>query len=253
VHRFTYDVFSVLLDLDRLTEADRMTRVFSVGRFNLLSFKERDHGPRDGSSLRTHVDRLLAPAGIDLAGGRVLLLCNPRVLGFTFNPLSIFWCYDSTDRLAAIVYEVHNTFGQAHSYVAPIRDGEMNAAGVRQERDKLFYVSPFMDMAMRYRFRLLPPGDRLSIRILETDAEGPILSATFAGERRPFTDAALVGCFLRLPLLTLKIVAGIHWEALRLRMKGLRIEPRPAPPEPASYSVPRDATWPLHSNAPRAS
>ena len=234
-HRFTYDVFSLLLDIDRLEDAARASAVFSVGRFNLLSFSEADHGPRDGTPLRAHVDALLHEAGLD-APARVLLLCYPRILGFTFNPLSVYWCYDAAGALVALVYEVRNTFGEMHTYVAPIRDGEISEAGVRQARDKIFYVSPFMDMAMRYHFRLLPPGDRIGLRILETDAKGPMLAATFSGEREPFTTRALVAACARLPLMTLKVVAAIHFEALRLWIKGLRLRPRPTPPAPASFT-----------------
>ncbi|MDB5641398.1 MAG: hypothetical protein JWN07_715 [Hyphomicrobiales bacterium] len=237
-HRFTYDVYSLLIDVDRLPEAHRLSPVFSVAHWNLLSFSPKDHGPRDGSSLRAHVDRLLAASGVGLAGGRVLLFCYPRVLGFVFNPLSIYYCYDAQERLVALVYEVRNTFGESHSYVAPIRAQEAAVSGVRQDRDKLFYVSPFLDMTMRYHFRLQPPGDVLKVRILESDAEGPILAATFAGVRSDMRTGALLKAFFSVPLLTFKIVGAIHYEALRLWLKGLRLVPRPAPPEPASY---RDA------------
>jgi DUF1365 family protein len=237
-HRFTYRVFSLLIDVDRLSEASRMSPFFSVARWNLLSFSPKDHGPRDGSSLRAHIDALLAKAGLADQGGRVLLLCYPRVLGFVFNPLSIYYCYDAQERLSALVYEVRNTFGQSHSYVAPISGGEVAASGVRQERDKLFYVSPFLDMTMRYHFRLQPPGDELRVRILETDAEGPILAATFSGTRADLRTGALLKAFFAMPLLSFKIVGAIHYEALRLWLKGLRLTPRPAPPEPASYAEP---------------
>jgi DUF1365 family protein len=234
-HRFTYQVFSLLIDVDRLEEANRLSPVFSVSRWNLLSFSPGDHGPRDGASLRAHVGRLLANCGVEIEGGRVLLFCYPRVLGFVFNPLSIYYCYDAQDRLAALVYEVRNTFGESHSYVAPVRPDEAADSGVRQERDKLFYVSPFLDMTMRYHFRLHPPGDTLKVRILETDAEGPILAATFAGVRSDMRTGALLKAFFAMPLLTFKIVGAIHYEALRLWLKGLRIKPRPAAPAPVSY------------------
>jgi DUF1365 family protein len=237
-HRFTYDVFSTLIDLDRLEEANRLSAFFSVGRFNLLSFSPKDHGPRDGSDLRAYVDRVLAKAGIDIAGGRVLLLCYPRILGFTFNPLSVYYCYDASGEMAALVYEVRNTFGEAHTYVAPIAEGEAQAGQVRQDRDKLFYVSPFLDMSMRYHFRLQPPAETLKLRILETDPQGPILAATFNGRREEANTANLLANFLRIPLLTFKVVAAIHWEALRLYIKGMRIRPRPVPPAPLSYRGP---------------
>jgi hypothetical protein len=234
-HRFTYQVFSLLIDVGRLAEADRLSPVFSVSRWNLLSFSPKDHGPRDGSSLQTHVETLLANSGVDIAGGRVLLFCYPRVLGFVFNPLSIYYCYDAQERLVALVYEVRNTFGESHSYVAPIGVSETVGDGVRQERDKLFYVSPFLDMTMRYHFRLQPPADTLKVRILESDAEGPILAATFSGQRSEMRTGALLKAFFAMPLLTFKIVGAIHYEALRLWLKGLRLKPRPAPPEAASY------------------
>lgn len=235
VHRFTYRVFSFLLDVDRLAELDRLSPVLSVNRWNLLSFNPADHGPRDGSSLRAHAERLMAQAGRQI-GGKILLMCYPRILGFTFNPLSIYYCYDRADRLSALIYEVRNTFGESHSYIAPIEAGEAHPEGVRQERDKLFYVSPFLDMTMRYHFRLNPPGDKLAVRILETDESGPILAATFMGTRSEVTTASLLAACARMPLLTFKIVAAIHWEALRLYAKGLRIRSRPTPPVPASYT-----------------
>ncbi len=234
-HRFTYDVFSTLIDLDRLTELKSLSPIFSVGRFNLLSFSPEDHGPRDGSDLRAYVDGALGKAGIEIPAGRVLLLCYPRVLGFTFNPLSVYYCYNAQGALAALVYEVRNTFGEAHTYVAPISPGEATGHEVRQERDKIFYVSPFLDMSMRYHFRLQPPGETLKLRILETDAQGPILAATFNGTREEANTVSLLANFLHIPLMTFKIVAAIHWEALRLYIKGLRIRPRPVPPAPLSY------------------
>jgi len=243
-HRFTYDVFSTLIDLDRLDEVHRLSPILSIGRFNLLSFSPKDHGPRDGSDLRAYMNRILADAGMDLSGGRVFLLCYPRVLGFTFNPLSVYYCYDESGELAALVYEVRNTFGEAHTYVAPIMPGEAHAGGVRQERNKIFYVSPFLDMSMRYHFRLQPPGETLKLRILETDAQGPILAATFNGRREEATTAALLANFLRIPLLTFKIVAAIHWEAMRLYLKGLRIRTRPVPPAPLSYHGPDNNAFP---------
>jgi hypothetical protein len=248
-HRFTYRVFNLLIDLDRLPEAGRASRLFRIGPgLSLASFRESDHG--DGKmKLRTHVERLLVPAGVDLAGGRVLLLCYPRILGFVFNPISVYHCYDAKGALVAMIYEVRNTFGEIHSYVAPVVSGELSEAGLRQERDKLFYVSPFLDMKLRYHFRLLPPTDKIQLRILETDAEGPILAATFTGMRQDLTSAALLRACTAIPFMTLKVVAGIHWEALKLWLKGVRLVTRPAPPAPASYATPPHqppAAWTQH-------
>jgi DUF1365 family protein len=225
-HRFSYRVMSLLIDLDRLEEADRQCPLFAVNRAALYSFSESDHGERDGSSLRAYVQRHAAARGIDLTGGRVLLLCYPRLFGYTFNPLSAYFCYLPSGELALIIYEVRSTFGETHSYMLPVQPGEVSQAGVRQRQDKLFYVSPFIEMAMRYHFRVSPPGHSVKLRILETDSEGPLLSATFSGKRRDLTTAALLRSLFSLPLVTFKIVAAIHWEALRLWLKGARLVPR---------------------------
>jgi DUF1365 family protein len=225
-HRFSYRVMSLLIDLDRLADADRQSPLFCVNRAALYSFHEADHGQRDGSSLRAWAQRCAAERGIDLTGGRVLLLCYPRLLGYAFNPLSVYFCYRADGALALLIYEVRNTFGDIHPYVLPVLSGEISDAGVRQQQDKLFYVSPFIEMAMRYHFRVLPPGERVQLRILETDSEGPLLAATFNGSRRALNTRELWRAFFALPLVTMKIMAAIHWEALRLWLKGARLVPR---------------------------
>jgi DUF1365 family protein len=224
-HRFSYRVMSLLIDLDRLAAADRQSRLFGVNRAALYSFHEADHGARDGSSLRDHAQRSAAARGIDLTGGRVLLLCYPRLLGYTFNPLSVYFCYRADGQLALLIYEVRNTLGDIHPYVLPVTSSEISDAGVRQQQDKLFYVSPFIEMAMRYHFRVRPPGERVQLRILETGREGPVLAATFNGRVRPLTTKELLRVFLAMPLVTMKIMAAIHWEALRLWLKGARLVP----------------------------
>jgi DUF1365 family protein len=225
-HRFNYRVMSLLIDLDRLEDADRQSALFGVNRAALYSFNEADHGDRDGSPLRAYALRRATEQGIDLAGGRVLLLCYPRLLGYTFNPLSVYFCYRGDGGLALVIYEVRNTFGDIHAYALPVKSGETSDAGIRQEHDKLFYVSPFVEMAMRYRFRVLPPGDCVKLRILETDSEGPLLAATFNGQRCALNTLALLRSFVALPIVTVKIIAAIHWEALRLWLKGVRLVPR---------------------------
>ena len=225
-HRFSYRVMSLLIDLDRLADADRQSPLFGVNRAALYSFHEADHGGRNGPSLRAHAQSCAAERGVDLTGGRVLLLCYPRLFGYAFNPLSVYFCYRASGELALLIYEVRNTFGEIHPYVLPVASGEISAAGVRQQQDKLFYVSPFVDMAMRYHFRIRPPGERVQLRILETDRRGPLLAATFNGSHRALNTRELLHAFFTLPLVTIKIVAAIHWEALRLWLKGIRPAPR---------------------------
>jgi DUF1365 family protein len=227
-HRFSYRVMSLLIDLDRLDIADRQTPLFGVNRAALYSFNEADHGERDGSSLRLYAQRCAAEHGLDLTGGRVLLLCYPRLLGYTFNPLSVYFCYRADGLPALIIYEVRNTFGDIHAYALPVKSNEISAAGIRQEQDKRFYVSPFVEMDMRYHFRVMPPEDRVKLRILETGSDGPLLSATFSGHRRALTTGELLRSFFSLPIVTVKIIAAIHWEALRLWLKGVRLVPRNA-------------------------
>ncbi len=219
-HRFTYRVFNLLIDIDRQEEAAGLSRFFSVCRFNLASFHPEDHGPRDGSSLRIHVDGLLAAHGLAQPARRVMLLCYPRILGYVFNPLSVFYVYGENDELIALIYEVRNTFGGMHTYVEPVRIGQVGPQGVRQERAKAFYVSPFIEMEQKYQFRMLPPGESVRVRILESDKSGPILSATFIGARKQLKSLALIALCAKIPLLTLKVVAAIHWEAFKIWLKG---------------------------------
>jgi len=228
-HRLDYRVFSLLLDLDELPELGRRLRLFAHNGPGLFSLLDRDHGPGDGSDLSPHVRGLLARADVRDADGPIRLLCYPRVLGFVFNPLSVYYCHRGDGALRALVYEVNNTFGERHSYVIPV---EGQGPRVRQTCPKAFYVSPFLPMDCTYHFRVRTPGERLSLVIHETHQGEPILDAWLTGERRPLTDAGLLRAALSIPLLTFKVVAGIHWEALKLWRKGVplfRHEPTGAP------------------------
>lgn len=235
-HRFTYRVFTCLFDIDRLDDAAGMSAIFSVNRFNLVSFHERDHCPGGDTTqgLRARVDTMLETCGLDRPAA-VRLLAYPRLFGFVFNPLSVYFCHDDDGALQTVIYEVRNTFGEHHSYVCAIEPGQLTDAGVRQSREKIFYVSPFIDLGARYHFRVLPPGESVRVRIFETENDAPLLSATFSGEARPFTTATLAGQLARLPLMTLSIVASIHWQALKLWWKGAKFHSRGKPPEPVSH------------------
>nr|WP_244577795.1 DUF1365 domain-containing protein [Hoeflea halophila] len=235
-HRFRYRVYSMLIDLDRLDEADRLSPLFSVNGRNVMSFHEADH-LRGASqpSLRAHIDTLLEQAGLDLPAARIELACYPRIFGRVFNPLSVYYAYDDAGEPLALVYEVRNTFGENHTYVCRVEEGDVTPAGIRQSRSKIFYVSPFVKMQARYNFRMNLPGENLKWRILETDPTGPLLAATYNGNRRALTTATVLSLLLQIPLLTWKIVGGIHYEALKLWLKGMRYVPRPAPPPSASF------------------
>ena len=198
-----------------------------------------DHGPRDGSSLALYARALLEEAGMHETVSHVYLLCYPRMLGYAFNPLSVYFAYGADQSLLGVIYEVRNTFGEHHTYVAAIRPGELTVSGLRQERKKQFYVSPFNDLALRYLFRLHPPDEKISVRILVKGEKGPLLSAAFSGQKSSLSTSGLIAQFLTIPLMTIKIIAGIHVEALRLWLKGLRMVKRPNPPVPVSFG---DAT-----------
>ena len=213
-------------------------RWFSLARFNLLNFHPRDHGDGSATPLRTQVERHLGAAGIALEGGAIRLLCLPRVLAYVFNPLSLYFCYHADGGLSAILYEVSSTFGERHTYLVPT-DGagaEGADAEVRQSAAKRLHVSPFMDMDLSYDFRVQPPGDKVRVVIDTHDAEGLLLAASFAGRRRELTDRNLLSACATHPLLTLKVVAAIHWEALKLVLKGVRLRGGPPAPD-ASVSV----------------
>jgi len=222
-HRLSYRVFSLLLDLDELPELDRRLRLFGHNRRAPVSFLDRDHGEGRVGSLREWVDARLAEAGIE-GGGPVRLLAYPRLFGYVFNPLTVYFCHAASGRLSGILYEVSNTFGEKRTYVIPVVEDEGSEGGmIEQECDKLLYVSPFVPMECHYRFRVEPPGERVMIRIGEEDREGPLLVAAFSGTRRPLTDAVLARVLFGYPLMTLKVIGAIHFEALRLWWKGVPV------------------------------
>ncbi len=235
-HSLRYGVFMVLLDLDEAPTLAKALRWFSLGRFNLTSFNAGDHGDGSDLSLRAQVERRLDEAGLGIDGGPIRLLCLPRVLGYVFNPISVYFCHQPDGTLRAILYEVSSTFGERHSYLIP---AEVGADGdIRQSVEKRLHVSPFMDMDLRYAFSVTPPGQRVRIAIEVSDGEGTILNASFIGARRDLTDAQLLRAWATYPLLTLKVIAAIHWEAVKILLKGVRLRSgAPAPPYPVTVGV----------------
>jgi uncharacterized protein len=226
-HRFKYRSFMILLDLDRLDLAATRSPLFRINARGAMSFQEGDHLPAEpGASLAERARNVFASHGIRVDQCRIQILCLPRILGYAFNPISIFYATDEDNRLRGVIYEVRNTFGERHAYAAPGSGG--NDGPSRHMVAKRFHVSPFLPMDLTYRFSASPPGERLQLRIMEGDAEGPILSAGFSGKHLEFANLSIFRLFFSLPMMTVKVIVGIHYEALRLYFKGLPVHPHPA-------------------------
>ncbi|MEM8811668.1 MAG: DUF1365 domain-containing protein [Pseudomonadota bacterium] len=222
-HRLQYKVFSMLIDLDEASALSKSLRLFGHEKRAPISFLEADHGAGVSGGLRAWVDARLSDAGFDLPGGRVFLLCYPRIFGYVFNPISIYYCFDRTGALAALLYEVSNTYHEKHTYVIPV--SEADGPTTRQACAKRMFVSPFTPMEGRYLFSVTQPGETLSVVINQHDTAGQLLVASFKARRRSFTDATLARALIAYPFMTLKVMAAIHWEALKLWMKGLQVFP----------------------------
>jgi DUF1365 family protein len=261
LYRFVYRVFYLLWDIDRVDQAVRGLRFISHNRFNLLSFHDADHGARKPGpgELRAWAEQVLASGGLDLAGGRIRLLALPRVLGYAFNPITLWYCEHRDGRLRAVIAEVHNTFGEQHSYLlnlAPQRlpdspalsgaasnssnaaypaigesEADASPAYPEVEKDKCFHVSPFLGVEGRYRFALSAPGTRLRVAIHESLAGAPVLDATLACNQQPAGDATVLRWLFGMPWMTAKVVIAIHWEALKIWLRGARLHRKPPPPQ----------------------
>lgn len=229
-YRFVYRVFYLLLDIDRIDEVAAGLRLFSHNRFNLLSFHDRDHGSNRADALRSWAEEVLCSARIDLAGGRIRLLCMPRLLGYAFNPISLWYCEHADGSLRAVIAEVRNTFGEKHCYLLA-SNGKPMPYMQPYETEKCFHVSPFFDLVGHYRFTLSEPADQLRVLIHETRDGLPILDATLAAERRALNDGNVLKQVLMLPLMTFKVVVGIHWEALKIWIRGARFHAKPDAPK----------------------
>ena len=214
-HFLKYKTFSLLIDLDEVNLLDKSISIFSHNKFNIFSFYDKDHGDRDGGNLKDWIISNLKKFQIKENITKIKVLCYPRILGYVFNPLSVFYCYEK-DKLTAIFYEVKNTFNEQHTYIFKIKKNEK----IIQKCRKKFYVSPFMDMETYYNFKLLNPNDKLSVLIKQTDADGTILTATQTGDKKEFSFKQLAINFLKYPLMTIKIIGSIHYEALLLWKKG---------------------------------
>ena len=218
-HFFKYSVFSLLIDLSELDQLDKNIKFFSFNKFNLISFFERDHGDRDGSSLVEWVKKNLDKNNISSEDVKIKLLCYPRIFGYVFNPLSVFFIYNSNEKLISILYEVKNTFGEQHTYIFKV-ENENNI--FQHNCSKKFHVSPFIEMNCDYFFKILKPGEKMSVIIDQYQTNEKILYASQDGKRVDFNSKELLKSYLKHPLMTFKIISAIHFEAFKLWTKGIK-------------------------------
>lgn len=242
-HLLKYQVFSLLIDLDALETIDQASMPLAVNRFGFLSFYESDHGDRRKSGLKSWVIEQLSKAEIDTTDVRIRVLCYPRFIGYVFNPLTVFFCEDTNDQIIAMLYQVKNTMGESHTYIIPIEPKA--ALPLKHGCDKAMYVSPFTPMESSYAFSIVPPGDDICVSIQQSDDEGPILNASFIGKFAAFNRTNLRRAILRHPLMTIKVIAGIHLEALKLWRKGVpffRHVPQPGADTSIIKTTPKETT-----------
>lgn len=223
-HELRYRVFNLLADVDRLDDLARSLKLFSYNRLNLFSIMDRNHGPGDGTPVREHAWSLVRAAEGGAAVRRIFMFCYPSVLGYVFNPLTVYYGLDDQDRLRLMIYEVNNTFGGRHSYVLPVGDNHARTAA------KHFFVSPFNAVEGHYTFNFTAPEEKMALGVALSVDGKPVLKAYVSGTRRPLTDANLLRSFLGIPLLTLKVTGAIYLHALKLWWKGLKLKRRPPGP-----------------------
>ncbi len=228
-HAFAYRVFTLLLDVDEIDRIASRSRLFSRTRWNVFSFYDRDYAAGDGERVGDHVRRVLSEAGLAGCGAQVTLLSYPRLFGTVFNPLSVYFCRDSDHRLGAVIYEVSNTFRERKAYVIPVTD-DVDGGRLEQRCAKELYVSPFTAADGHYAFHIQPPGARVMVGVDLCDTVGPVLKTYFAGQRAPLTDGLLARLAFSHPMMTAKVVGGIHLEALRLWLKGVPLVTRHVSP-----------------------
>lgn len=220
-HELRYTVFNLFADVDRLSDTASSLRLFSYNRLNLFSIMDRNHGKGDGTPIAQHAWSLVREVACGPDIKKIFMFCYPSILGYVFNPLTVYYGFDADERLRVMIYEVNNTFGGRHSYVIPFQDD------ASQKAPKHFFVSPFNAVEGEYLFHVSVPQQKMALGVALTANGKPVLKAYVTGVSTAFTDANLIRSFLSVPFLTIKIIGAIHWEAFRLWRKGLRPKRRP--------------------------
>jgi DUF1365 family protein len=222
-HRFDYRIWMLCADLDRLDEIAAGSRIFAHNQAGLISIRDRDHGFRDGRTLRGYVEAALTRENLQEFGVKIQFVTMPRLLGYAFNPISFYFCHDGAGRLGAVLHQVKNTFGDQIGYLMPVHGGGM----IRQTAPKRMHVSPFFDMQGGYRFALTAPGEKLTVSIQYGTAGQKRMTATMSLHARPFTDASVLRLLAQMPFVPMKVMGAIHWQALKLFLRGAKFQSAP--------------------------
>lgn len=248
-----FSLFSLWLDITRLNAVAAQSKSLRINAKGIFSFWERDHGGRDGSNLEDWARSQFHHVGVEGEIGSIFILCFPRMFGYVFNPLSVYFAYTPEGSLRAVLYEVHNTFGETHSYVTPIPARTGSEAARRFEAPKRFHVSPFFGVEGRYRFHLRAPGESFGLKIENWRGNELDHIALLQSRRVEFSDRKLHRLAWALPLMSVQVILAIHWHALFLWLRGAHYRAKPAPQTPnftatqpmlvtSSSPIVRDAT-----------
>ena len=233
-HKLKYNLFSMFIDLDDLDFLDRNLWLFSVNKFNLVSFNYKDYG-NGSKNLKNYVLEKIRNSNCKTKSSKVYLLTMPRIFGYVFNPLSVYFCYDQDNVLCALLYEVSNTFGEKHDYVFHVDDPDKGY--YLHTCAKSFYVSPFLEMDLVYKFKIRPPTQLYSLLIDVFKEEKIVLRASQKQKFIELTEATLLKAILTYPFMTLKVILGIHFEALILLLKGVVFIPRTSQAEERNKAI----------------
>ncbi|MBN2866037.1 MAG: DUF1365 domain-containing protein [Thiotrichales bacterium] len=234
-YQFRYGVMSLRVDIDKIEAEAKASRWLSLNRFNLYSLYFKDYGARNDQSWRVWADKLLAEYGLPESAARIELVCFPRFMGITFNPLAMWYAYNAAGQLIGLIAEVSNTFGQWHHYVLT-NNGEALQDKVHAQADKVFHVSPFIGMECGYRFRFAKPSEHYQMTINQTENSQPVLLATQVGKAQPLNNKNLLRAAFKHPFNTLKVLILIHWWALKIMIKGGKFHKTPKHLEAVDYS-----------------
>ncbi len=226
-HEFTYPLFMAFLDIDRLPELMSVSPFTAYNRWSWASYHERDHFGDPDKTLRDRVLQDAKSNNVDLAEGRIFLLTHLRYLGYNFNPVSFFYSYDHEGRLQAVLAEVNNTFGETHNYWLNPAEHRPGTKSLRYRFPKTFHVSPFMKMEQEYEWTFTPPSERLISQSITHENGVAIFDSTLKMERREWSRAELHRTLAQYPWVTLKVIAAIHWEAVKLLLKRVPVVSHP--------------------------